>query len=220
MAYCKKCGAYIPDGLSACLACGFDENSGAGKAPPRSCGEREQQNEDEVRGRSAPQPSSRRRKPQWAEQEQRRAARSKPPAGGGGTPAARPRSASAGAGTQEEEAEKGERAKTYANRPRQDGDQPASEQQQASFRRAELSEHSLFFCPVSSAPDDEFASYHAKQGLTLFVFSIIAMRSARFPARLAAVLFRFYCIYKGMTNALNGKEEPAALYRHHREKNN
>ncbi len=26
MAYCNKCGAYIPDGLTACLACGYDEN--------------------------------------------------------------------------------------------------------------------------------------------------------------------------------------------------
>ena len=25
MAYCKKCGAYIPDGQEICLACGFDE---------------------------------------------------------------------------------------------------------------------------------------------------------------------------------------------------
>ena len=31
MAYCKKCGAYIPDGLTACLACGFDENLKAGE---------------------------------------------------------------------------------------------------------------------------------------------------------------------------------------------
>ena len=28
MSYCKKCGAYIPDGQDVCLACGFDE------APP------------------------------------------------------------------------------------------------------------------------------------------------------------------------------------------
>ena len=27
MSYCKKCGAYIPDGLSACLACGYDETA-------------------------------------------------------------------------------------------------------------------------------------------------------------------------------------------------
>lgn len=25
MSYCKKCGAYIPDGQDTCLACGFDE---------------------------------------------------------------------------------------------------------------------------------------------------------------------------------------------------
>ena len=25
MSYCKKCGAYIPDGQETCLACGFDE---------------------------------------------------------------------------------------------------------------------------------------------------------------------------------------------------
>ena len=28
MAYCKSCGAYIPDGQTVCLACGYDENAG------------------------------------------------------------------------------------------------------------------------------------------------------------------------------------------------
>ena len=27
MGYCTSCGAYIPDGQSKCLACGFDENA-------------------------------------------------------------------------------------------------------------------------------------------------------------------------------------------------
>ena len=31
MAYCKKCGAYIPDGQTACLACGYDENAEGGE---------------------------------------------------------------------------------------------------------------------------------------------------------------------------------------------
>ena len=26
MAYCLKCGAYIPDGQIVCLACGYDPN--------------------------------------------------------------------------------------------------------------------------------------------------------------------------------------------------
>ena len=32
MAYCKECGAYIPDGHSKCLACGFNEAEAAKKA--------------------------------------------------------------------------------------------------------------------------------------------------------------------------------------------
>ena len=31
MAYCKKCGAYIPDGQTACLACGYDESAEGGE---------------------------------------------------------------------------------------------------------------------------------------------------------------------------------------------
>ena len=31
MAYCKKCGAYIPDGQSRCLACGYDESAEGGE---------------------------------------------------------------------------------------------------------------------------------------------------------------------------------------------
>ena len=32
MSYCTKCGAYIPDGQTRCLACGFDEAAAAVKA--------------------------------------------------------------------------------------------------------------------------------------------------------------------------------------------
>ena len=32
MAYCDKCGAYIPDGQKKCLACGFDSEEEAAKA--------------------------------------------------------------------------------------------------------------------------------------------------------------------------------------------
>ena len=27
MAYCSKCGAYIPDGMTRCLACGYDDHA-------------------------------------------------------------------------------------------------------------------------------------------------------------------------------------------------
>ena len=40
MAYCNECGAYIPDGRTKCLACGYDaaeaEKSGEGDEAKRS----------------------------------------------------------------------------------------------------------------------------------------------------------------------------------------
>ena len=58
MSYCKKCGAYIPDGQEICLACGFDEAGEKGKqsgpaayaSAPKS--EKERQNEESARQRA------------------------------------------------------------------------------------------------------------------------------------------------------------------------
>ena len=36
MAYCLKCGAYIPDGQSGCLACGYDPEEEKKKAEAES----------------------------------------------------------------------------------------------------------------------------------------------------------------------------------------
>ena len=83
MSYCKKCGAYIPDGQDVCLACGFDEaaekkqpktaSSSAYAYAPKS--EDELRREEELRRRA----EQRRREQQemnrkWAESEQRRSA--------------------------------------------------------------------------------------------------------------------------------------------------
>ena len=38
MAYCKSCGAYIPDGQTACLACGYNENTEQKKTSAASSG--------------------------------------------------------------------------------------------------------------------------------------------------------------------------------------
>ena len=79
MSYCKKCGAYIPDGQEICLACGFDEagekrkqDGGSAYAyAPQS--DEQRQNEDAARKRA----EQRRREQQemnrkWAESEQLR----------------------------------------------------------------------------------------------------------------------------------------------------
>ena len=57
--------------------------------------------------------------------------------------------------------------------------------------------------------EDEFAKFHAKQGLKLFIFTILAdTLGALTGFGWILSLMRFYFIYKGMSNAFNGVEEP------------
>ena len=66
----------------------------------------------------------------------------------------------------------------------------------------------LFAIPYFLAPNDEFARFHAKQGLKLFVFGIVAeILTSLIGLGWLATLVRLYLIYKGMTNALNGRKE-------------
>ena len=66
----------------------------------------------------------------------------------------------------------------------------------------------LFALPYIFTPNDEFAKFHAKQGLKLFVFGIVADMLAAFVGLgWIVTLIRLYLIYKGMTNALNGRKE-------------
>ena len=67
----------------------------------------------------------------------------------------------------------------------------------------------LFAIPYIFAPNDSYAKFHAKQGLKLFLFGIAAdILTGIIGLGWIATLARFYLIYKGMTNALNGKKEP------------
>ena len=66
----------------------------------------------------------------------------------------------------------------------------------------------LFALPYIFTPNDEFAKFHAKQGLKLFVFGIVADMLAAFVGLgWIVTLIRLYLIYKGMTNALNSRKE-------------
>lgn len=203
MAYCKKCGAYIPDGLSACLACGYDEAAEARKDGSAYAYEKEQ-NEDfrlkyeEERRRR--QEDNRR----WAEQERQR------------------RQEEAERRKQEEEERQRREAEEF--RARQEAEQQARARSYA-YRAASSVGSSqgagrifsalsylsiLWILPRIFNRDDEFSMYHSRQGLTLFVFSILSDAVNAFVPGVGWILslFRLYCIYKGMTNALNNRMEP------------
>lgn len=206
MAYCKQCGAYIPDGLSACLACGYDEAAETGQSAAAA----REQNEDfrlkyeEERRRR--QEDNRR----WAEQERAR---------------------------REAEEQRRQEQLRQQEEYRREAEQERLRREAEAARQAEQERRSrsfvyraagagsqrnrifaalsylsaLFLLPRFLCEDDPFARYHARQGLTLFIYSLICDALNATPLGWVLSLFRLYCIYKGMTNALNDRMEPLPL---------
>ena len=70
----------------------------------------------------------------------------------------------------------------------------------------------LFILPYLLAPEDRFVRFHAKQGLLLFLFEVLAGILGEITGfGWILNLFTLYCIYKGMTAALRGRLEELPL---------
>ena len=209
MAFCNKCGAYIPDGQTVCLACGFDEAESerierekAAEAEAEAAAAAAAQAESEKAAGETDtgkyysfsneelrqkQEEQRRRQQEnsrkWAEQEKAR------------RKAAAEKNTVAGE-TFRSTGEKAEKAaKSFAKNSR---------------LLAALSYLGiLFVLPFLINKDDRFSVYHAKQGGILFLYGILS-RVLKFIPPVGVVLrvFYFYCIYKGMSNALNDIKQP------------
>ena len=216
MAYCKSCGAYIPDGQAVCLACGFDpasekkpetskpktESSAAYQASQAS------ENNEEMRRRLEEQRRrAREQNLQWADQEKRRREE---------------QAAREAARKEQQEKARREAEAEYARRKAEQAAQQAAQQSaqndapygaaagQGNKALAALSYLSiLFLAPSIFAPQDKFACYHARQGMKLFIFGIVAdLLAAMIGIGWVATLARLYLMYKGITNALNYRMEP------------
>ncbi len=201
MAYCLKCGAYIPDGQTVCLACGYDpeaerqarEAEEAAKQSAAASAAQYSSSNAEMRRRMEEQRRrSQEQNRQWAEQEKQR---------------------------REEQAKRQAENRRWAeeeyNRRQEERNTVRMEKDRArtaggNKALAALSYLSiLFILPHIFTPDDEFARFHAKQGMKLFVFSILCdIAGSFFGLGWIISLARFYLIYKGMSAALAGKKEP------------
>ena len=202
MAFCDTCGAYIPDGQTECLACGYDEAENArieqeqAAAAAAAAAEKEEKKDtgnyysfsnEELREKLEEQ----RRKQQeasrkWAEQEKQR----------------RQKAASEKSYT----VHSGETIRSSAEKTRK----AVGAFTKNSKLLAALSYLSVFFVlPFIFNSDDKFSVYHAKQGAVLFLFGIAARLLGFFPLVGAVLkLFKWFCIYKGMSNAINGIIQP------------
>jgi len=210
MAYCNKCGAYIPDGLTACLACGYDENL----AQKENTASRTQDANDVIRQRLEEQRKARQEENRrWAEQEeQRRRQQEQSRQWAEQERARRDQQEQSRQWAQEEyarrQAERENAARTYTYRTTMNRAGAQSGEGNKLF--AALSYLSfLFILPYIVTPQDEFAKFHARQGLKLFVFTVVSdVIGALTGVGWILTLLRFYFIYKGMTNAFNGSREP------------
>lgn len=208
MAYCKSCGAYIPDGQDVCLACGFDPAEETKPKPGAAAAAQASDSNEEMRRRLEEQ----RRRAQeqnreWAEQEKKRREEQ-----------------AAREATRKEQQEKARREaeEEYKRRKAEQAAQQAAQQtsQSTSYYGASAGEGNkalaalsylsvLFALPFIFTPEDEYAKYHGRQGLKLFLFGIAAdILAAMIGLGWIATLARLYLMYKGITNALNGRKEP------------
>ena len=195
MAFCKSCGAYIPDGQSTCLACGYQEAKA--NSNTQTAGQTYSQDNEEMKARLEEQRQRQQEKNRrWAEQEYERRRQQEENRRWAEEEYAR------------RQAERERQAQSYVNRPSAAGSTAgAAEGNRALAAISYLSV--LFAVPYLFAPQDEYARYHARQGLKLFVFSILAdVLGGLTGIGWLVSLFRLYLIYKGMSNALNGRKEP------------
>lgn len=217
MAYCKKCGAYIPDNQMTCLACGFDESEAAAQALKEenerlAAEERRRKQQEYDRKWAQNEYANRQRRQQendkWAEAEAVRRRR-------------------------EEEArrrwedEKARRAamenenRSYKSNEVSDAVRHIAEGARDTIREAKNGKGAgrlmsvlayfdiLFLVPMFLAKDDPAAQFHAKQGLRLFIFNAITTAlTAMFPIAGLLKLLGLYCFIKGVGNALNDKTVP------------
>lgn len=174
MAYCNNCGAYIPDGQTKCLACGYNPAEQAQAEQKKSASEYQKERKEERKQAE----QDRRRKIEedrrWAEQEYARRRK--------------------------------EKADAFAAKTERAVDKAVSSSNKLFSILSYIS--FLWILPFLLCPEDEFARFHAKQGLALFVFGAMAdVLNFMQPIGGVLTLIRIFLVIKGISNAANGRTE-------------
>lgn len=199
MGYCKNCGAYIPDGHTKCLACGLDqterEESTAASAAAKKSTARRQDNDELRRQLEEQRKKQQENNRKWAEAEyeQRRRAKEEQ---------ARFDEARAGAGRTTDRTGSDDEFRSRKN--------VSAAQSEPNKLFAVLSYiNILFVLPYLLCRDDEFAMFHARQGMILFiVIAVATLLGSLLNLGWIVQLLGIYFILKGAGNAANGKMEP------------
>ena len=179
MAYCNECGAYIPDGHSKCLACGNIKDARSNTAYDYK--DAKTTNTDFLKRQLEEQ---RRRQQEnsrkWAETE--KAQREK----------ARSNTQSYSASTRSKGINKNDLASVDSSKI-----------------FAAMSYFGLLFViPYIICKNDDFALFHAKQGMILFLAALIAQAAGSLIGLGWMVsIAKIFFIYKGVTSVLKGRKD-------------
>lgn len=187
MAYCKNCGAYVPDGHTKCLACGLDQNEkkedNSGEYHySRAAGTATRSSEDRRGEDMRRRMEEQRRKQQeqnrkWAEAERQR--------------------------RQSRQSESREKNQGWENPYRQQAARPNKLLACLSYLPF------LFVLPFVFCRQDKYAVYHARQGASLFAIAAVGeVLGAAFGLSWIVTLMHIYLAYRGIRNANSGKMEP------------
>ncbi len=207
MAYCKSCGAYIPDDQTVCLACGYDGNAKQETKSYQSSGAAAAQKAPESNTQTAGGSEKYRQvdsdflRKQLEEQRKRQQENSKK-----------------WAETEyaQRQKVKEEQARNFTNTSGRSGSdvyrtvRSAMSSDDTGKVMAGLSYISvLFMLPYLFRKDDEFATYHAKQGMGLFIASIIGdIAGGLLGVGWLVGLARIFLAITGIKNVVDGKKKP------------
>lgn len=200
MPYCSNCGAYIPDGETKCVSCGSVNYIGTGASSAYASA----QSTDNAQWEDM-QSSQKQKNAEWAKQayeEYKNSGAYKE----NETSYSKVNSTSSHGGTSSSSHTTSARTGGTPSAKKSDGTVSHS----TSKILAALSYISgLFVLPFFLAPNDKFSRFHAKQGLLVFILSVIADIITKFAGLLGAVLsiFRIYLIIMGIRNVINDRME-------------
>lgn len=195
MAYCKKCGAYMPDEAEKCFACGYDETAEAVKPPKANAAAQTQphtesdttyhfRNDDE-KYREQLEENRRRQQEQnrkWAEQEYAR--------------------------------RKAAEEQSTRSTQRTAAPAPDAAQSMDSARLWSILSYVSVLClvPYLTNKGGEEADFHARQGLRLLVFSAVADALGKvFLIGWLLQAARIFLMLTGIFNAVTGKRSPLPI---------
>ena len=214
MAYCKKCGAYIPIEETTCPACGYDPEAEArAEKEAKERAEREARRREQEQSWAAQERKREEEARRWEEQ-RRRMNR------GYGGSATQSQSASQNQGNTwvppwsqgQSGSQNSYRQKTFHNSGNYSNMQHKAQDSVDNQKLSILSYLGLLFLvPLILRKDDPFARFHSNQGLVLFLANAILGTLIGWPLRGLLFAFDIFCVVTGINNVLQGKMEPLPL---------